>query len=195
NRLPPACCTRLLAIPLLLLGGLGCGGTRPIETAPPRPAPSIVPPRPPDTGRATLVIQVATGGTPLPADVQALRFRLAEVRLKARGGAWTSYPADAGRFQITAEARPRKTVLSTRLPPVPYDSLALVLEDVFVQYGPNAGGPLTLTRGEPLRLAHPLAPIPDQTTTLHLTFEPGASLSRDAACRWFFLPFITARVE
>ncbi len=159
------------------------------------PGPLHRPPRPPDTGRATLVIQVATGGTPLPADVQALRFRLAEVRLKARGGAWTSYPADAGRFQITAEARPRKTVLSTRLPPVPYDSLALVLEDVFVQYGPNAGGPLTLTRGEPLRLAHPLAPLPDQTTTLHLTFEPGASLSRDAACRWFFLPFITARVE
>lgn len=184
----------LLAM-LLFLGSVGCTGTRQVETTPPRPAQPAREPASADPARSTLVIQVATGTTPLPEEVQALRFQLAEIRLKPADGDWTTYPADVNRFEITASSRPRKTVLSTKLPPARYDSLALVLNDVFALYGPNAGGPLTLPQGEPLRLALPLSPRPGQTTVLHLTFEPGASLSRDADCRWFFLPFLTTEVE
>ncbi|HMB93528.1 MAG TPA: hypothetical protein VKP65_21930, partial [Rhodothermales bacterium] len=91
--------------------------------------------------------------------------------------------------------RARKPVLSTLVSPAAYDSLALSLTDVFVQFDANAGGPLTLPRNTPLRLPLTTTLAIGRRTVLRLRFEPGASLSRDAECQWFFLPFFEVQVE
>ncbi len=190
---------RLLAAGLaasLLVGSLGCSTTREIETAPPTPA-VAAPDQPSQTvQRALLTVLVETGTTALPAEAQALRFRLDEVLLKVAGDtAWTSLPADANRFEIRPNLPERKRVLLAQPPPAAYDSLALTFSDVFISFDANAGGPLTLPREAPIHLALPFRMAPGERTTIRLTFEPGASLSRTPDCRWLFLPFFTARVE
>ncbi len=180
---------------LLGLLAAGCSSTREIETAPPRPAVPVVTDTTGTAMLAPLTVLVEMGPTALPADVQAMQFRVAEVHLKPTDGAWTSYPADVNSFLIAGNRRTRKAVLSTRVPPAAYDSLAVSLSEVFVQYGANAGGPLTLPRRTPLRLPLTTSLAIGRSTTIRLVFEPGASLSRTDDCRWFFLPFFEARVE
>ncbi len=177
------------------LGAAGCSSTRQIQTAPPQPAVPVTPDTSATANLAALTILVETGTTALPAAIQAMRFSVAEVHLKPADGAWTVYPADVNSFMTAAGQRARKTVLSTRVPPAAYDSLALALADVFVQYDANAGGPLTLPREAPLRLPLQTRLDVGRRTALRLVFEPGASLSRDARCRWFFLPFFALIVE
>ncbi len=138
---------------------------------------------------ARLTIMVETGETALPEAIQAMQFRVAEVRLKPANGPWTTYPADVNSFNIAAGSRARKVVLSTLIPSAAYDSLGLALSDVFVFYDANAGGPLTMPHDTPLVLPLAARLTINQPTTLRLLFEPGASLSRDADCRWYFLPF------
>ncbi len=173
----------------------GCGSTRQIQTAPPHPAVPVTPDTSAVAGLAPLTVTVETGATALPDAIQAMRFSVAEVQLKPADGPWTAFPADINSFVVATGRRTRKTVLSTQVPPAAYDSLALTLTDVFVQYDANAGGPLTLARGAPLRLPLDADLAVGRRTLLRLVFEPGASLSHDAACRWFFLPFFEARVE
>jgi hypothetical protein len=174
----------------------GCGGTRQIQTAPPRPAPTTVRSTDANGQMALLTIDVVVGESALPADTRALRFRVEEVRVKPRDGAWETYPADVNSFEITSSRRAgSKTIFSTRIPPQRYDSLGLVLSDVFVLYDENAGGPLTMARGRPLELGVELDARAETPLRAELTLEPGASLTRDDTCRWFFLPFWTVRVE
>lgn len=174
----------------------GCGSTRQIETSPPQPAHPAAS-RPADVQTAAaLAVVIETGETPLPGDVQALRFRVADVHLKPRDGAWTTYPADVNSFELRNDGRGvRRTVLVTRVPPLAYDSLAVGLGSVYVEYGPNAGGPLSLAGDAPVRLAFPFHPAATRPSTLTVTFEPGASLSRTADCRWFFVPFLSASLD
>lgn len=182
---------------LLAAGGIaGCSSARQIQTAPPQPAnqPAAQPDE--ETAGAGLAIFFETGDTALPEEVQALRFRVAELHLKERGGDWTPYPADVNSFEIRRNAPAlRKAILATHLPPAQYDSLAVSLSNVYVEYGPNAGGPLTTLDDEPVRLALSLRPELNRTSTVRLVLEPGASLSRDERCRWFFLPVIVPTVE
>lgn len=175
---------------LLATLSLGCSATEQIQTAPPQPA------TPGASGgtaalRAPLTLTLQTGATPLPEDITSLRFRVEEVWLKPAGGDWKPYPAEVNAFEIQRERVVRKTVLSTRVPPAAYDSLAILLRDVFVLFDANAGSPLTLQRDTPLKLALPLRPEVGKATAVRLTFEPGASLTKTANCRWYFLPFIT----
>ena len=137
---------------LLLLCALltaGCSSTTQIQTAAPRAAL----PAPSDTlataDLARLTIIVETGETALPEAIQAMQFRVAEVRLKPADGPWTTYPADVNSFNIAAGSRARKVVLSTLIPSAAYDSLGLTLSDVFVFYDANAGGPLTMPHDTP----------------------------------------------
>ncbi|MDZ4699021.1 MAG: hypothetical protein SH809_04880 [Rhodothermales bacterium] len=174
----------------------GCGGTRQIQTAPPRPAPAAVRSAEVNGQMALLTIDVVVGESALPADARALRFRVDQVRVKPRGGVWETYPADVNSFEIAATRRAgSKTIFSTRIPPQRYDSLGLVLSDVFVLYDENAGGPLTMARDRPIELGVALDARAETPLRAELTIEPGASLTQDAACRWFFLPFWTVRVE
>ena len=185
---------RLLILCYLVIGVAGCSSTRQIRTAPPQSAISVTD----TTDQATLaplVIVMETGRTVLPDDVEAMQFRVAEVRLKQAGGDWVTYPAEVNNFVLAANKRAQKPVLSTLVSPAAYDSLALSLTDIFVQFDANTGGPLTMPRDAPLRLPLTTTLAVGRRTVLRLRFEPGASLSRDAQCRWFFLPFFEVQVE
>ncbi len=178
---------------LLVLVG-GCSPTTRIRATPPEPAPALAA-RPQEAEqRVRLTVTLEMGRTPLPPQVQGMRFRVQEVRLKQVAGPWTTYPAGANSFEVGTGMPARKTVLATLVLPAAYDSLALTFTEVYVAYSAHAGGPLTLSRDAPLRM--PLRLQPDRPTILRLTFEPGASLIHEAACcRWYFLPFVTATVE
>ncbi|MFQ5570596.1 MAG: hypothetical protein ACE5G0_13015 [Rhodothermales bacterium] len=178
---------------VLLLWAAGCSTTRQIQTAPPRAAVS------PDTtttpAPARLSVMLETGRTVLPEGIASMRFRVSEVHLKRADGDWASYPSDGTFYEIAADQGVPKLVLSTQVAPVAYDSLALALSDIFVLYDANAGGPLTLPRDTPLVLPLTAHMAVGRHTTLRLLFEPGASLSRDARCRWYFLPFFETIIE
>lgn len=187
--------TRFLLVGCVLLGLVGCSsGTREIQTA--RPISAVAPP---DTAvapdRALLTVIVETGESPLPAAVEALRFRIAEVHLKPADSLWTAYPADMNRFELTDGSTVRRTILSTQIPATSYDSLALDLSDVYVEFDANAGGPLTMARDRPLLFPITLDYDSRDRATVRLTLEPGASLSQSADCRWFFTPFVQVAVE
>lgn len=186
---------RFLLVGCLLLGLVGCSsGTREIQTTPPVAA--VAPPdTTADADRALLTVVLETGATALPDAVQALRFRVAEVRLKPTDSLWTAYPADVNRFEVTNGTRTRRTILSTQIPAAAYDSLALDLSDVYVEFGPNAGGPLTMPRDRPLSFPAALDYSASDRATVRLTLEPGASLSQSDDCRWFFTPFVEVAVE
>ena len=173
----------------LALLAAGCSSTRQIQTA----APLSALPTPSDTiataDLARLTIMVDVGETALPDDIQAMEFRVSEIRLKPSGGDWATYPADINSFDIAPATRMRKTILATRIPPATYDSLSVTLTDVFVYYDANAGGPLTMPRDTPLVLPLTAEATTAAPTMIRLVFEPGASLSQDAQCRWYFLPF------
>ena len=179
----------LVLLCALALPVVGCSSTTQVQTAVPQPA--LSPPS--DTlaaaDLARLTIMVETGQTALPEAIQGMQFRVAEIHLKPADGDWVVYPADVNSFDIGAGSRARKVVLSTLIPPAAYDSLGLALSDVFVFYDANAGGPLTMPRETPLALPLAARLTIDQPTALRLLFEPGASLARDADCRWYFLPF------
>lgn len=178
---------------LALLCGLltlaGCSSTRQIRTAPPRPAVAMPPPSDAAAPRGRLAVAIEVGPSALPDGAAALRFRVAEVRLKPAGAPWIVLPADPNAVEVPADRPFRIPILAADLPAARYDSLALVLGDVFVQYGANAGGPLTLPRDAPLLLPLALDVETGALTALHLRFAPAAALSRSEDCRWFFLPF------
>jgi hypothetical protein len=178
----------------LMLLVTGCSTTTQIQTTPPRPALTTHPDTITTTDMARLTVTVDIGRTELPEDVQAMQFRIAEVHLKAADNTWTTYPADINSFEISSGTRTRKIVLSTQISPATYDSLGLVLSDIFVFYTANAGGPLTMPGDAPLLLPLGAQLTTETPTTLELLFEPGASLSRTPACQWFFLPFFEVKL-
>ncbi len=187
---------RRLCLPLLLFGCLAaCSSTQQIETAPPRPAVALSPDTTEAIPQALLSVVVETGTTALPADVASLRLRIAEIQLKPTNGAWTSYPAAVNRFEWSAGNRLRRTVLSTQIPAAAYDSVAVVLDDLYLTFDANAGGPLTMPRDAPTQLPLAWTATQERPTTLRLTFEPGASLVHTRDCRWIFAPFFLAVVE
>ena len=188
-------CFGALSFAVVLMLNVCCSGATQIQTSPPQPASPDVASRERAERMSLLTVEVQIGETSLPAEVMALRYRVAEVHLKEADGGWSVFPAELNSFEITANRRTSKTVLSTHVPPIPYDSLALVLSDVFVVYDANAGGPLTMPRGESVKLGFDARPQAGSTTEIQLTFEPGASLTKDNACRWYFLPFLTSAGE
>ena len=186
-----------LAAGIALAGAVlaGCAQTRQIETSPPRPA-IAVPDSAVATPRSRLAVVLEAGSTPLPGDVASLRFEVAELLLKPRGAAWTAYPTTMGPIEIAAgqTGRPRRTLLNTQVPAVPYDSLALRLDNVYVTFGPDAGAPLSLPR-DPVVYPLALDPTPDRMATVRLVLEPGASLVQTPDCRWVLAPFVQVAEE
>ncbi len=138
-----------------------------------------------------LAIDLETGQTPLPAEVQALRFRIEEIQLHTDEGEWITFPTDLNNFEILPDRYLTKSILSTRVLPVMYDSLALKISNAFVLFGENAGGPLSLPRDNLLKVAIDITPEVGQASQVRLAIEPEASLFRDNQCRWYFVPFWT----
>lgn len=181
----------------ILVGSLlflsSCISTRQIQTASPRPASSPLE-NTNTAGMSVFSVTIETGQTPLPSDVQALRFSVDEVHLRSEEGEWIVMPADFNSFEILANRELSKNVLSTRVEPMSYDSIALSISDLFVLYDENAGGPIAWPRDQPIK--EPLSIDPDVgvATRVRIILEPGASLLKDPQCRWYFSPFWTAEV-
>lgn len=180
---------------ILLFLSTGCGSIRQIETASPRPVNLPDNAGTPVSGMGLLTIDVETGETNLPEEVQALRFRIDEIRLHTDEGEWITYPAELNSFEILPDRYVGKMILSTRVEPVVYDSLSLRISDAFVLFGENAGGPLTLPKDRPLEVAIKIQPAAGEVTRVNLAIEPGASLYKDDACKWYFIPFWRAGLE
>lgn len=183
-----------LPVALLLVALVGCASTQEIETSPPQPRTGTQDAE--AAAQEALLAVVMTGGeTALPGDVSHLRFRVTEVRLRRADGLWVRLPSDSAPIEISDETpNLRRTLLDTRVAPASYDSLTITFDDVFVRFGPNAGAPLTTADEAPQQLALELNPTLHDRTTVQLTLEPGASLSRSPDCRWFFVPILLSRV-
>ena len=165
-----------------------CISTRQIETTSPRPGFS------PFSGNeiaelGAFSLTVSTGDTELPEDVQVLQFRINEIQLRNQEGEWNSLPVSLNNFEIVSNRSLSKDILSTRVPAVSYDSIAIYISDVFVLFGENTGGPIAWPREKPIKDALDISPTSERTTNVRLIFEPGASLTRDSDCRWYFIPF------
>ncbi len=137
-----------------------------------------------------LTIVLQTGASALEKDVATLRFQVDSVGLKSPEQAWRWYPADRNLFEISAGHLPERIILSTRVPESAYDSLALSFQDVYVQFNPHAGAPLTAGEHVPLTLPARIAAEGTGRQMLTLVLEPGPSVTRSADCRWYFVPFV-----
>lgn len=172
-------------VPALLAG---CGGVREVRTQPPRPVVSAA-----DTASApartalTVTLDIAES---MPPDVTALRLRVAALWLKPAGQAWEKRPVSSG---TVASGEPPVRLLAASVPPRRYDSLAVVLTDPFVTFGPNAGGPLTVADSGLVALPLSLDLNRRRATTLRLRLDPAASLARDTTGRWTFRPRLSVQ--
>lgn len=178
----------------LLLGmSVGCSSIEEVRTTPPRAA---VPP-PDTTVEVGVPVAVTMEVLPpaLPDDVASLQFRAREVWLHTPSEGWTSYPADVHQFVVEGSRPERRSILSSRVPPARYDSIGVVLEDVYVTFDPHAGSPLTMPRGEPFKVPVSLSLREQQPARIQLLVDAEASLWQDDRCRWFFVPFITVEVQ
>lgn len=172
----------------LLLLATGCGGTREVRTQPPRPAVAA-----PDTAAApdrtalTVTFDIAPS---MPPDVTALRLRVAALWLKPADLPWEKRPVSSGAVE---SGGPAVRLLAAAVPHHRYDSLAVVLADPFVTFGPNAGGPLTVADSGLVRLPLPLDLDGRSNATLQLRLDPAASLARDTTGHWTFHPQLSVR--
>ncbi len=185
---------------VLLVGCLfvfaACSSTREVETSRPRAYEGLEDAEPENPRQARLRVFMEPGDTELPDDVDQLRFRTAEIRLRRADGEWVRLPSDAGVTEIERGRRIQpKLVLDTRIAPVQYDSLAISLSHVFVRFNENAGAPLTTAADAPQRLAIELEASLDEPVTVYLRLEPQPSLKRTQDCRWFFVPVFDTAVS
>lgn len=181
------------ALALLLVVG-GCAQTRSIEAQPPRPAARL------DTSAAALTeaglgrleVLLVADGSPLPADVARVQLRASEVRLHQVDGSWLSFPASTGRFALESDQAQVRSILNTQVPPALFDSIEVHFDEVYLEFGANAGSALTMASPPRAVRRLDLRPEVGRTVRVRLTLNPGASVMQDEACRWHFLPFITA---
>lgn len=168
-----------------------CISAEQIQTTSPRPASSSAS-NTNASGMGVFAVTVATGNTSLPEDVQALRFSIDEIHLKNNEGDWQVLPAELNSFEILPNRELSKTILTTRVETVLYDSIAFSISDLFVLYDENAGGPIAWPKNNPLKGQLRLKPEVNAATRIRIVLEPGASLLKDSNCRWYFTPFWVA---
>lgn len=181
-------------VAVVLLSALitsGCMSTRQIETSTPRVFNTPEAEDANAAGMSLLSVTFRTGETDVPEDVQALRFRIDEVRLRTETGEWLSFPSELNNFEILAGRRQSKTILATRVIPQAYDSLAIQLSDIFVLFDENAGSALTMARDGVSRQRLQIEVETGSAKRLEVVFEPQASLAKTPDCRWQFVPFWT----
>jgi hypothetical protein len=177
---------RLSLLLLLALFAAGCGGVREVRTQPPRPAVAVA-----DTAanpdRTALTVTLAIADS-MPSEVTALRLRVAALWLQPAGGDWQKRPVD----RSVAESGGTATrLLAADVPRRRYDSLAVVLAEPFVTFGPNAGGPLTVADSGLVRVPLALDLAGRSRAELRLRLDPAASLARDSTGAWSFRPRLT----
>ncbi|MEP0546565.1 MAG: hypothetical protein ABJF88_06510 [Rhodothermales bacterium] len=160
-----------------------CGGVREVRTQAPRPA-VVVPDTASAPDRTALAVTLVVADS-MPADVTALRLRVTALWLRPAGGDWQKRPVDRGAVE---SGGPPVRLLAADVPRRRYDSLAVVLAEPFVTFGPNAGGPLTLADSGLVRVPLVLDLLSRSRADLRLRLDPAASLARDSTGAWRFRP-------
>jgi hypothetical protein len=169
-----------------------CSSTSQIRTTPPLPV--VLPEKLTEYAEplALLTVLLTTGTDALPPGVASFQFRINAVRLRAADGTWTQYAASGHRFEFSGAQSLERNILTARVPAVAYDSVIVTFDDLFLHFGPNAGGPLSQSGNNEVRSAVDLELEPAREHVLHLRFEPGTGLRRSADCHWLFSPVVTA---
>ncbi|MDQ7040925.1 MAG: hypothetical protein Q9M35_08285 [Rhodothermus sp.] len=178
-------CSYLIALLTGLLAG--CGGTREIVMAPPRPAVPHVPDTTLLPARLTLVLKA---DTVLPAPFQTLTLSLHLLALQHTDATRQPLPPTRRILTFTATALHTWTLLeAVPVSPGRYDTLWIWLSDVSVHFSPNVSGTLTV---EPDTLALPVALVlsPDRSYVYQIRFSPERSLRPEPGCRWRFVPWL-----
>lgn len=165
-------------VPALLAG---CGGVREVRTQPPRPAVAVSDTASaPDRTALTVTFAIAEA---LPPEVAALRLRVAALWLRPAGEDWQKRPVGSGAVE---SGGPPVRLLAADVPRRRYDSLAVVLAEPFVTFGPNAGGPLTVADSGLVRVPLALDLAGRSRAELRLRLDP--ALARDSTGTWRFQP-------
>lgn len=183
--------TAALSLTILLFIGLACSSARQITTPPPL---SGVPHDSASVEHRTNQLRVVLeiGSTPLPPGISSLRFQVAEIATRLRGGGWTALPADTNPFVLPRDTGARQIILTAPLPAERYDSLAVSFRDVFVLFNENSGSALGTPGDQPIKLALPFSMSASPADSIELRFEPGASILHTQDCHWYFVPFIVS---
>ncbi len=124
----------------------------------------------------------------MPPEVTALRLRVAALWLHPAEEVWQKRPVGRG---IVESAGPPVRLLAADVPRRRYDSLAVVLTDPFVTFGPNAGGPLTVADSGVVRM--PLALDLDGRSHAELRLQLDPALARDSTGAWRFQPRLSVQ--
>lgn len=166
-----------------------CTGVNEINVGAPQPA--VVDTTSAALNRGSLLVELTAVGEGYAEGVQSTRFRVGQIWLKDRDGQWIKRLAESEPFRVGASGSITRRVLASQVPAAGYDSLALFLRDIYVEYGPTAGGVPTVRGAEPLTIAAAFAVENDERTILRLRYRPGASITRDTTDgRWTFAPVI-----
>lgn len=182
------------AVLVLLVLTTGCGSVERIQTQQPEVA-SYEGEEGPARTVPLVVTMEASSGT-LPETISSFRFQVGEIHFLAADS--TRWTRDASRFEfdLPRNAGDPATLVRTHFHPREIESIALRISNPYAEFGANAGGPLTVRTSDSIRveLEEP-APEEGEPYVIRVTFDPNASLDRDASCRWHFTPRLSGRVD
>lgn len=190
---------RLVPGLLLLLGCslyTGCRSFHPIETEPPEPVAAAKGDTLPPEEVTTLHIALDTGQAPLPEQITKLQFRISQVTLIQADSSRLVREVPHALIQLGQDTKQEVyPLLETGLRTAAYDKITLTVTDIFATYGPNAGGPLTVSRSPVTVPLYNKTISADQSLLLLLGFNPQASFKQAEDCRWQFQPQLRARFK
>ena len=171
----------------------GCRSSRIIEVPPPSSSDSQLANS--GSARGSVNVILETGQREMPDGVQSVRFRVNEVEFRSNVGQWTQRLSNRETVSATKTRRSEVPLLSTELAAVPYDSIAIHVTDVYVEYNAHAGGPLIPVHSR-VSLSVDLEPDPASAQTIRLMFHPAQSIRADsAAFLWRFEPVLTVEED
>lgn len=189
--LPPR---TVAAVVALLTLTAGCGSVESIQTQQPEAATYEGEEGPAPTVPLVITMEASSGG--LPDAMSSFRFLIGEIHFLAADS--TRWTRDASRFEfdLPRSAENPATLVRTHFHPREIESIALQISNPYAEFGANAGGPLTVRTNDSIRVAlEEPAPEEGEPYVIRVTFDPDASLRRDASCQWHFTPRLSGRVD
>lgn len=182
--------SRLALSLLTVLVLASCSRVSEVTVSPPRPADAGGPADP--VARGSVSVHIEAAGTDMPRDVRSTRFRVTELQFRSASGEWFRRLSNRTALSTGEAGRSVYPLVGTELPVGRYDSLAVYLADVYVEFGMNAGGPVELGRN-PVILALALNPVATRRTTILLRYDPASAVRADTLSgRWRFTPTFVA---
>lgn len=177
---------------ILLLAALapaisGCRGSRVIEVSP--PSTGISGEHAGSGARGSVAVLLETGsGSDMPAGIVSTTFRVTEIDFHEAGGSWVTRLSNRQAVSSVEARRTSVPLLATELAVMSFDSISVELDDVFVTYNENAGGPL-VPEEQPVTLPLDLQPSENEASVVVLRYHPAESVRLDSAeYVWRFRP-------